>query len=76
MAGVIAFGDYREEPDVDSMNREELLCYLETVRSRIAQLDAREPEDMDSEEYGDWSDAHEELEDLADDAQDRLDELR
>lgn len=76
MAGVIDFGDYREEPDTDSMNREELCAYLETLKSRIAQLDEREPEDMDSEEYEEWSETHERLEDLADDAQDRLDELR
>ena len=41
---------------------------------QIAQLDAREPEDMESEEYEAWADEHEELEDLLDEIQDLLDE--
>ena len=34
-----------------------------------------EPEDMDSDAYEDWGERHEALEDLADELQDRLDEL-
>ena len=42
--------------------------------AQIAELDAREPEDMDSELYEAWADEHEELEDLLDALQDLLDE--
>lgn len=42
--------------------------------AQIAELDAREPEDMDSELYEAWADEHEELEDLLDEIQDLLDE--
>lgn len=62
-------------PDLCSMNRQELEEYLETVRGWIDQLDEEEPEDMESEEYEAWGDRHEALEDLADDIQDRLEEL-
>ncbi len=62
-------------PDLDAMDRAELLDYLATVRQWIAELDQEEPEDMDSEAYDAWGDRHEALEDLADDILDRLDEL-
>lgn len=62
-------------PDLCSMNRQELEEYLDTVRGWIDQLDEEEPEDMESEEYEAWGDRHEALEDLADDIQDRLEEL-
>lgn len=75
MGDVIDFSRYAQEPDLDRMNQEELLDYLEAVHGQIDRLDEQEPEDMDSEEYEDWGDRHEELEDLADDIQDRLDEM-
>ena len=62
-------------PDLDAMDRAELLDCLAAVRQRIARLDGEEPEDMDSEAYDAWGDRHEALEDLADDILDRLDEL-
>ena len=37
--------------------------------------DQQEPPGMSGEEYEAWADRHEELEDLADDLRDRLDEL-
>lgn len=43
--------------------------------AQIALLDAREPEDMESEEYEAWADEHEELEDLLDEIRDLLDEV-
>ena len=43
--------------------------------AQIAELDEREPEDMDSELYEAWADEHEELEDLLDEIQDLLDEV-
>ena len=62
-------------PDVDAMNREELEACLREVRERIADLDEREPTDMESGEYEAWGDLHEELEDLADKIKDRLEDL-
>ena len=75
MADIIDFEQYAKEPEQKSMSRDQLLDYLGTVRTRLAQLDEQEPEDMDSEEYEAWGDSHEELEDLADEIQDRLDDL-
>ena len=63
------------EPDLGAMGREELEACLEEVRSRIAVLDQQEPEDMESEEYEVWGDRHEELEDLADELMDRLEDM-
>ena len=62
-------------PDLASMGRGELEDYLDTVRGWIARLDEEEPEDMESEEYEDWGDRHEALEDLADDIVDCLEGL-
>ena len=62
-------------PDIEVMDREELKACLQEVRERIADLDEREPGDMESEEYEAWGDRHEELEDLADELMERLEEL-
>lgn len=62
-------------PDIDTMDREELAACLKEVRERIADLDEREPADMNSEEYEAWGDRHEELEDLADEIIDRLEDM-
>lgn len=76
MGDIISFGMIqREEPEIEAMDREELLAYLETLRERIRALDGEEPEDMESEAYETWGDAHEELEDLVDEVVDRLEEL-
>lgn len=75
MADVIDFSKYAREPDPDAMSRDELLDYLNAVRAQIRQLDEQEPKDMDSEEYEIWGGRHEELEDLADEILDILDEM-
>ena len=62
-------------PDIDTMDREELQACLKEVRERIADLDEREPADMNSEQYEAWGDCHEELEDLADEIVERLEEM-
>ena len=61
-------------PDIEAMDREELQACLQEVRERIPDLDEREPADMNSEEYEAWGERHEELEDLADEIMDRLEE--
>ena len=45
------------------------------MRERIADLDEREPVDMNSEEYEAWGECHEELENLADEIVERLEEM-
>ena len=74
MGGTVNLGP-TPGPELESMDRAALLDYLDTVRGWIARLDQEEPPDMDSEAYDAWGDRHEELEDLADDIQDRLDQL-
>lgn len=74
MGNVIDFSSY-QEPDINSMDKPALLSYLEQLRSQIAELDAVEPKNMASEEYEEWGDRHEELEDLVDEVMDRLEEL-
>lgn len=75
MADVIAFDQYAEVPDLDTLDRAELQDYLKAVWAQIDQLDRLEPKDMDSEAYESWGDRHEVLEDLADEIQDLLDEM-
>ena len=62
--------------DLEAMDRPALEDYLAQLRGLLAQLDAREPGDMNSEAYDQWGEEHEALEDLLDEALDRLDELR
>ena len=75
MADIIDFNEFAQEPDLDTMSRDELLDYLKLVRAQIRHLDEQEPTNMNSEEYEDWGDRHEELEDLADEILDLLDEM-
>ena len=76
MGKVIDFKHYRnEEPNLNSMDKEALLTYLEQLRAQIEELDAAEPKNMNSEAYEEWGDLHEELEDRVDDILDRLDEM-
>ena len=65
-----------EYPDLESMTPEQLKACQEETRQKIDALDAREPADMESEAYEAWGDAHEMLEDILDDIQDRLDLLQ
>lgn len=51
----------------------DLLAQKAALEDKIAQLDAREPANMESEEYEAWADEHEELEDLLDEILDLLD---
>ena len=74
MAERIPF-DLPEQWDLENMDRLQLLDYLEAIREQIAQLDAEEPADPESEDYDEWGDRHEALEDLADDLWDRLDAM-
>lgn len=73
MAEIFDFSKYVPWPDIYGMSREELKGCLDGVRADIDALDEREPEDMFSEEYESWADAHEQLEDLADEICDLLD---
>ena len=75
MAEIHRFDDFYQEPDLDGMDAEQLRAYLASVRARIGQLDEEEPEDMESEEYQEWGDRHEALEDLADEILVRLEAL-
>ena len=74
MADII---DFINDQDWDpaAMDKEALLACLTELRAQIADLDEREPEDMESEEYESWGQRHEELEDRVDDILDRLEEL-
>ena len=66
----------KEFPNIDDLTLPELQAYQQELIQRIEALDEREPADMESEAYEAWGDAHEVLEDLLDDVQDRLDELK
>ena len=77
MAQIISWpsaGGMDDPDDLDCLDRAGLLVRLERVRKELARLDEEEPEDMDSEAYQIWGDAHEALEDLADEIMERLEE--
>ena len=74
--------DHIAEHDMTSGRPEELRLSLEELEEYRAELEARlrdmdddEPEDMAGEEFEQWADAHESLEDLLSEAEDRIDEL-
>ena len=61
--------------DLENMDRAELQDALARVRALIEALDEEEPRDMNSEEYEEWGDRHEELEDLADEIMELLEDM-
>lgn len=61
--------------DPATMDPEELRAYLGDVRCELETLNEDEPEDETSEEFVDWAEEHEALEDLADEIIDRLESL-
>jgi len=76
MGNIIDFSKFlSEEPDLDLMDKEALLVFLEQLRGQIEELNAAEPKNMASEEYEEWGDLHEELEDIVDDILDRLEDM-
>lgn len=75
MAEILMFPGTNKELDLDTLTRDELLSALLAARDEIDMLDLQEPEDMASEEYEVWGEKHEALEDLADELQEKLDEL-
>ena len=58
-----------------TMEPEELRAYLEDVRCELETMDEEEPEDETGEEFVDWAERHEELEDLADEIVEQLEAL-
>ena len=73
MGELIYFPETAGERDWEALDREGLLRALEQVRTQLRQMDEEEPEDMESEAYQIWGEAHEELEDQADELLERLD---
>lgn len=61
--------------DPDTMDPEELRAYLSDIRQELEAMDEDEPEDETSEEFVDWAEKHEALEDLVDEIIDRLEAL-
>ena len=61
--------------DPKTMEPEELRAYLEDVRCEMETMDEEEPEDETGEEFVDWAERHEELEDLADEIVEQLEAL-
>lgn len=60
---------------LDTMDPEELRAYLSDIRQELEAMDEDEPEDETSEEFVDWAEEHEALEDLVDEIIDRLEAL-
>ena len=61
--------------DPKTMEPEELRAYLEDVRCELETMDEEDPEDETGEEFVDWAERHEELEDLADEIVEQLEAL-
>lgn len=75
MADIIDINFFEEAPDLSDFSQAQLIAYLKSVNHQLALLGESEPDDMDSEAYETWGDRHETLENLADEIQDRLDEV-
>ena len=61
--------------ELDGLSLEELEEYRSELEARLRDMDDDEPEDMAGEEFEQWADAHESLEDLLSEVEDRIDEL-
>ena len=65
MGDTLDFPAFPGQPELDGMDRAQLLSCLERIQLMLEHLDELEPEDMDSDAYEVWGERHEALEDLA-----------
>lgn len=61
--------------ELDSLSLEELEEYRAELEARLCDMDDEEPEEMAGEEFEQWASAHESLEDLLSEVEDRIDDL-
>ena len=61
--------------EIAEMTLSELYEYREQLQEDLDALDESEPDDETSEEFTDWAEEHEALEDLLDDVTERIEEL-
>ena len=62
--------------DPDLLTVQEMKDLLIRLDSLYENMQALEPEDMESEEYDEWEDSLEEIDDLIDDIRDRLEDSK
>ena len=62
--------------DPDLLTVQEMKDLLVRLDSLYENMQALEPEDMESEEYDEWEDSLEEIDDLIDDIRDRLEDSK
>lgn len=67
--------DLTDMPDVEDMDLDTLKSYRDQITAAIRQLDKAEPKNEQSEEYDQWAEDHEELEDILDEILDRMEDL-
>ena len=72
---VIAFPQREEPEDIYEMNLAQLQAHYAAMQEELHRLDAKEPQNMNSEAYEEWADDHEELEDYLDEILDRMEQL-
>ena len=61
--------------ELDCLSLEDLKEYRAELEARLCDMDEEEPEGMAGEAFDRWADAHESLEDLLSEVEDRIDEL-
>ena len=58
MGDTLDFPSFPGQPELDGMDRAQLLSCLERIQLVREQLDELEPEGMDSDAYEDWGERH------------------
>ncbi len=61
--------------ELDGLSLEELEKYRAELEAQLCDMDDEEPEDMTGEAFEQWAEAHESLEDLLSEVEDRIDDL-
>lgn len=61
--------------ELDGLSLEEPEEYRSELEARLRDMDDDEPENMAGEKFEQWADAHESLEDLLSEVENRIDEL-
>ena len=66
--------DLTDLPDLSSLNPDELRGLLSRLEDLYRDVEAQEPDDEECEEYDAWLDDLEEIEDLMDEIEERLED--
>ncbi len=68
--------DIEIEPDIEELSLEQLTEYLGDLEEQLSDLEDNEPEDVTTDEYGDWEEKRDHTAELIEAVQEQMETLQ